>query len=120
MKTFAANPGSGGGAADLAGIALGMAAAEPFAAMAQRIMGPGAGAAGVGAAGVGAAGAGGAAGSTAGDADAEHADTESAPAGGTPADDPVATLAQLKKMLDLGLIERSDYDTKKAEVLGRM
>ena len=105
MKTFAANPGSGGAAADLAGIALGMAAAEPFAAMAQRIMGPdGAGASGVGdpaSAGTPAA-------------------TEAAPAASAATDDPVATLAQLKKMLDLGLIERDDYDTKKAEVLGRM
>lgn len=120
MKTFAANPGSGGGAADLAGIALGMAAAEPFAAMAQRIMGPGAGAAGATAGSAGTAGAG--AGGTGGTASA-GAPTDAGAAtaaGGTPADDPVATLAQLKKMLDLGLIERSDYDTKKAEVLGRM
>ena len=105
MKTFAANPGSGGGAADLAGVALGMAATEPLAAMAQRIMGPdGAGASGVGdpaSAGTPAA-------------------TEAAPDAGAATDDPVATLAQLKKMLDLGLIERDDYDTKKAEVLGRM
>ncbi len=82
MKAMASNPGAGGGAADLAGIALGMAAAEPFAAMTRQAM--------------------------AGDS----ADNT--------ADDPVATLSQLKKMLDLGLIEPADYDAKKAEVLGRM
>ena len=120
MKTFAANPGSGGGAADLAGIALGMAAAEPFAAMAQRIMGPGAAAAAAAAGSAGAAAAGGA-GDAGSPADAGAAPSAGATsAAGAATDDPVATLAQLKKMLDLGLIERDDYDAKKAEVLGRM
>ncbi len=35
-------------------------------------------------------------------------------------EDPMETLGKLKKMLDAGLIEQSEYDAKKAEVLGRM
>ena len=35
-------------------------------------------------------------------------------------EDPVEILAKLKKLLDAGLIEQADYDTKKAEVLSRM
>ena len=35
-------------------------------------------------------------------------------------EDPVATLKKLKEMLDLGLIEQADFDTKKTEILGRM
>lgn len=37
-----------------------------------------------------------------------------------PQEDPVEVLGKLKKLLDAGLIEQSDYDAKKAEVLGRM
>ena len=36
------------------------------------------------------------------------------------AEDPMETLGKLKKMLDAGLIEQSEYDAKKAEVLSRM
>lgn len=35
-------------------------------------------------------------------------------------EDPMETLGKLKKMLDAGLLEQSEYDAKKAEVLGRM
>ena len=37
-----------------------------------------------------------------------------------PQDDPVATLKKLKDMLDLGLIEQSEFDAKKAEIMNRM
>jgi len=37
-----------------------------------------------------------------------------------PAEDPIETLAKLKKMLDAGLIEQEEYDAKKKEILGRM
>ena len=37
-----------------------------------------------------------------------------------PQDDPVEILSKLKKMLDAGLIEKSEYDQKKTEVLSRM
>lgn len=36
------------------------------------------------------------------------------------ADDPMAVLAKLKKMLDAGLIEAAEYDSKKSEILSRM
>lgn len=35
-------------------------------------------------------------------------------------DDPVVVLTKLKKMLDAGLIEQAEYDSKKVEVLARM
>ena len=41
-------------------------------------------------------------------------------AASAPSDDPVETLAKLKRMLDAGLIEQSEYDAKKAEILSRM
>ena len=35
-------------------------------------------------------------------------------------DDPMGVLGKLKKLLDAGLIEQSEYDAKKAEILSRM
>lgn len=35
-------------------------------------------------------------------------------------EDPIEVLMRLKKMLDLGLIEQNEYDTKKSEILNRM
>lgn len=35
-------------------------------------------------------------------------------------EDPVETLAKLKRMLEAGLIDQEEYDIKKAEVLRRM
>lgn len=40
--------------------------------------------------------------------------------GAQSSEDPMETLGKLKKMLDAGLIEQSEYDAKKAEVLSRM
>jgi len=44
--------------------------------------------------------------------------------GGSPqtpgAADPMAKLAQLKKMLDGGLINQDEYDTKKKDILAQM
>lgn len=37
-----------------------------------------------------------------------------------PTEDPVAILGKLKKMVEAGLIEPSEYETKKAEILSRM
>ncbi|MCD7775712.1 MAG: SPFH domain-containing protein [Clostridiales bacterium] len=36
------------------------------------------------------------------------------------AEDPMETLGKLKKMLDAGLIEQSEYDSKKTEILSKM
>ena len=38
----------------------------------------------------------------------------------TSKDDPLEKLTKLKKMLDSGLIEQSEYDAKKAEILKSM
>ena len=81
-----------------------------------------------GAGGVGAMGAGMGMGVAAGGVFGNMANQMFAPEGsGTPqsgvqgsADDPMETLATLKKMLDAGLIEQAEYDAKKAEVLERM
>ena len=35
-------------------------------------------------------------------------------------DDPVKKLTQIKEMLDAGLINQAEYDTKKSEILSRM
>ena len=35
-------------------------------------------------------------------------------------EDPIEILSKLKKMLDAGLIEESEYNAKKAEILERM
>ncbi|MGE9312985.1 PH domain-containing protein [Niabella sp. CJ426] len=37
-----------------------------------------------------------------------------------PVEDPVASLEKLKALLDRGLIEQSEYDAKKSEILGRL
>ena len=36
------------------------------------------------------------------------------------AEDPVEVLGKLKKLLDAGFIEQTEYDAKKAEILNRM
>lgn len=38
----------------------------------------------------------------------------------SPAEDPIEVLGRLKKMLDAGLIEQAEYDSKKQEILSRM
>ncbi|MEC5125296.1 PH domain-containing protein [Verrucomicrobiales bacterium BCK34] len=38
----------------------------------------------------------------------------------TPTDDPMQQLSKLKQLLDAGLIEQSEFDSKKAEILSRM
>jgi len=47
-------------------------------------------------------------------------DTATSAASSAPTEDPMETLGKLKKMLDAGLIEQSEYDAKKAEILSRM
>ena len=37
-----------------------------------------------------------------------------------PSDDPVAVLGKLKQLLDAGLIEQSEYDAKKQDILAKM
>lgn len=47
-------------------------------------------------------------------------DTVTSATSSAPTEDPMETLGKLKKMLDAGLIEQSEYDAKKAEILSRM
>jgi len=107
LRDLANNPGSGGLAAAGAGMGMGMAAGSAFGNMAQQMFGA-------------------------------VQPTVSAPVAPAPsgrfvtkpaesaapstsdADDPVAKLKKLKEMLDLGLIEQSEYDIKKSEIMSRM
>ena len=104
LGTLAANPGSGGIAAAGAGLGMGMAAGGVFGSMAQQMFTPlqqqpqnpvvtqpsG-----------------------------RFTQKSAADTSATP-EDPVATLKKLKDMLDLGLIEQSEYDAKKIEIMNRM
>ena len=107
LRDLANNPGSGGLAAAGAGMGMGMAAGSAFGNMAQQMFNP-----------------------IQPTAPAPTApapsgrfvtkSTESASPPKSDADDPVATLKKLKDMLDMGLIEQSEYDTKKTEIMSRM
>jgi membrane protease subunit (stomatin/prohibitin family) len=95
LGTVAANPGAGGVAGVGAGLGMGLAAGGAFGNMAQQMFTP---------------------------MQQQAPAQPSAPnplAGGN-ADDPVAALKKLKEMLDLGLIEKADFDVKKAEIMSRM
>jgi membrane protease subunit (stomatin/prohibitin family) len=107
LGAVAANPGSGGVAAAGAGLGMGMAAggifgnmaSQMFSPMQQQVQQP-------------------VAPQPSGRFTQKSAATPSASSSG--ADDPVATLKKLKDMLDMGLIEQTEFDTKKAEIMSRM
>lgn len=112
LGDLARNPGAGGVGAMEAGMGMGMAAGSVFGSMASQMFSPMAGAqqpqppqppqppqAG------------------------RFAPKGSAPAGQPAQDapeDPVEVLKKMKQLLDAGLIEQSEYDAKKAEILSRM
>ena len=113
LKDLANNPGAGGVAAAGAGMGMGLGAAGTFASIAQQVFSP----------------------VNNGFAPQQQPvqqqpsgrftqQSQQPPAAEQPAktaqDDPVEALAKLKKMLDLGLIEQSEYDAKKADILSRM
>ncbi len=95
MSTFAENSGKGGdGMTNAAmGMGMGMAAGNMFGGMAQQMFAP---------------------------MQPMQPMQQPAAAPQPAADDPMETLAKLKKMLDAGLIEQAEYDKKKAEILSRM
>jgi membrane protease subunit (stomatin/prohibitin family) len=108
LGTVATNPGSGGVASAGAGLGMGMAAGGIFGNMASQMFSP--------------------------MQQQPQQPTTPQPSGrftqksadNTPTqqnndvNDPVASLKKLKDMLDLGLIEQAEFDTKKAEIMSRM
>lgn len=93
MNTMAQNPGSGGLGATGAGLGMGIAAGGAFGAMANQMFG-----------------------AVATPTEASNQQTKEQ----TPAEDPLARLEKLKRMLDAGLIEKAEYDAKKAEILEKL
>jgi membrane protease subunit (stomatin/prohibitin family) len=108
LRDLANNPGSGGLAAAGAGLGMGAAAGGVFANMAQQMFNPMQPQAPMPVAPA-----------PSGRFTQKSADGESVPPK-SDADDPVATLKKLKDMLDMGLIEQSEYDAKKMEIMSRM
>lgn len=110
LGTLASNPGAGGVAAAGAGVGMGIGAAGAFGAMAQQMFAP----------------------MHPGFSTQPQQPVQTPPSGrftqkgatqsgGQPAaEDPLEVLSKLKKLLDAGLIEQSEYDAKKAEILSRM
>ena len=107
LGSLATNPGSGGIAAAGAGLGMGMAAGGAFGSMAQQMFSP-----------MQQQPPSPAAPQPSGRFTQKSAETPATPSGGV--SDPVAALKKLKEMLDLGLIEQAEYNTKKAEIMSRM
>ena len=106
LGRVADNPGSGGIAATGAGLGMGVAAGGVFGNMANQMFAPMQQQSQP------------VAPQPSGRFTQKPADTPPVQSGST--DDPVSTLKKLKDMLDLGLIEQAEYDTKKAEIISRM
>ena len=113
LRDLANNPGAGGIAAGGAGIGLGVAATGVFGGMAQQLMSP---------MNVGGQ-----------QATPQPVQPQVTPSGRfsvkenatndkdeSSSQNPIEVLSQLKQMLDLGLIDKSAYDAKVAEILSRM
>ena len=116
LQDLANNPGAGGVAATGAGLGMGLGASGAFGSIAQQVFAP----------------------VTGGVPQPQQSQVpQTGPSGrftqrtaqpaNTPqtqpvaqTEDPIAVLGKLKKMLDAGLIEQSEYDAKKAEILSRM
>lgn len=93
MGDLVRNQGAGSMGAVGAGLGMGMAAGSIFGNMANQMFAP-----------------------TARQGTQTPAQTEAPKS----SEDPIEVLGKLKKLLDAGLIEQSEYDAKKAEILGRM
>lgn len=112
LGDLARNPGTGGIGAIGAGIGMGVAAGNVFGNMANQMFAPMSQQAPQQPAQPSQP--------TPSDRFAPKGSGTAQPSSQNSADDPMETLAKLKKMLDAGLIEQSEYDAKKAEVLSRM
>lgn len=108
LRDLANNPGAGGAAAAGAGIGVGMSAMGAFSSMAQQMFVPLNNNPSVQQQPV-----------THAPSGRFAATAASAPSTST-SEDPVQVLGKLKQLLDAGLIEQSEYDAKKAEILSRM
>ena len=108
LGTVAANEGAGGIAAAGAGLGMGIGAGGVFAGMANQLFSPMQPTAPVQPP------------APSGRFATKSADSGTPPTPQGTADDPVASLKKLKEMLDLGLIEQAEFDTKKAEIMNRM
>ena len=110
LGDLANNPGAGGVAAAGAGMGMGIGAAGAFGAMGQQMFAP----------------------MNNGVVPQQQTPIQSTPSGrftqqksstssaNEAKEDPIEVLGKLKKLLDAGLIEQSEYDAKKAEILSRM
>ncbi len=110
LGDLANNPGAGGAGAMGAGMGMGFAAGGVFNGMAQQMFAP----------------------MNGGIQPQQQSPVQSAPSGrfsqqsdvgggnGSAGEDPMETLGKLKKLLDAGLIEQSEYDAKKTEILSRL
>lgn len=92
LSNLSTNPGAGGIAAAGAGMGMGIGVGGAFGAMSQQMFTPANGGLPV---------------------QPQQQKTQAA-------EDPVELLEKLKKMLNAGLIEQVEYDTKKADILSRM
>ncbi|MCD7857416.1 MAG: SPFH domain-containing protein [Clostridiales bacterium] len=92
LKDIAKNPGSGGIAATGAALGMGLGAGGAFGTMAQQMVAP----------------------------TGNPFPTPQEKKYEQTTSDPLEVLTKLKNMLDAGLIEQSEYDAKKAEILNRM
>jgi membrane protease subunit (stomatin/prohibitin family) len=112
LGALATNPGAGGAAAAGAGVGMGMAAGSVFAGMAQQMFNPMQLQAQIHPV----------APQPSGRFNPKPIDDgkASGQSGKNDTSDPVATLKKLKEMLDLGLIEQAEYDTKKIEIMSKM
>lgn len=111
LGDLANNPGAGGAGAMGAGMGMGFAAGGVFNGMAQQMFSP-----------------------MTGNSQPQQTPIQTGPsgrfnqqnnvtqnnAGATENEDPMEILGKLKKLLDAGLIEQEEYDSKKAEILSRM
>lgn len=110
LGNLANNPGAGGAGAMGAGMGMGFAAGGVFNGMAQQMFAP----------------------MNGGIQPQQQSPVQSAPSGrfsqqsdvgggnGSAGEDPMEILGKLKKLLDAGLIEQSEYDAKKTEILSRL
>lgn len=93
LSGMANNPGAGGVGAIGAGMGMGVAAGNVFGNMANQMFAP---------------------------MNQQASPSPAASGAQGSAEDPVEILSKLKKMLEAGLIEQSEYDAKKVQVLSRM